>query len=208
MKAMIIISAVLMAGATIYGVSDYFTSSRNGSLEKLYKEEAPAPVQQQTFVANTPAITSKIRVVPAANTELVQKEPAAKEEKTVVVKKKKKKVTFSADNFSRARIEEGVPVEAIPAPEIKYPSPVIKPEKTPVAEEKPVPVEVKKPLVEKKRIPAPRVAPKPVPEIKEVPEAPLPVTVEEKVKKLDMSMFSRAPLRKPKIVKADSLVKQ
>jgi hypothetical protein len=178
MKAMIIISAVLMAGATIYGVSDYFTSSRNGSLEKLYKEEAPAPVQQQTFVANTPAITSKIRV------------------------------TFSADNFSRARIEEGVPVEAIPAPEIKYPSPVIKPEKTPVAEEKPVPVEVKKPLVEKKRIPAPRVAPKPVPEIKEVPEAPLPVTVEEKVKKLDMSMFSRAPLRKPKIVKADSLVKQ
>ncbi len=121
MKAIIYAGIGLFSVATVYGLADYYSSQKKGTLEKLYAEEEPAvtPIVEEK---TTGAIPVKIA------------EAAPVESETVSVKKtSNKKVKTSApkeikmEDYSRARIPESIFEELENAPvEIKT---EIKPEK-------------------------------------------------------------------------------
>jgi hypothetical protein len=105
MKAIIYAGIGLFSVASVYGVADYYSSSKKGELKKLYVEEKlppPAPVEEEKTV----------EVVPAKNTETSAAETKVVKAKVKSPKKVKKiKKTIRFENFSRGRIKEPVVLE-------------------------------------------------------------------------------------------------
>lgn len=119
MKAIIYAGIGLFSVATVYGLTDYYSSKKSGDLEKLYVEEEPAVAK--------PAGESSSAVLPVAMNETVLPEATAMTSKAKTKKKAKKPVEklIRAEDFSRAKIPEPVIDEAViieekkpePAPE-------------------------------------------------------------------------------------------
>ena len=115
MKAIIYAGIGLFSVASVYGVADYYRSNKNGSLDKLYKEEEVIQA-----IGKTPIITPFDET-----TELVISKAAVKKNAGDIVKSiKKKKRKFILDDFSRARIPE----EVIEMPEVSTRIVEVKPE--------------------------------------------------------------------------------
>lgn len=107
MKAIIYAGIGLFSVASVYGVADYYSTSKKGELKKLYVEEKlppPAPVEEEKTVEVIPV--KNVEASPVAETKVVKARSAKK------VKKARKTIRF--ENFSRARIpEQVVPDEKI-----------------------------------------------------------------------------------------------
>ncbi len=140
MKAIIYAGIGLFSVATVYGVADYYSSKKNGDLDKLYTEEEATVAAPKTEEKTT-------TVIPVA----VAKEVVAEAKKEVAKEKTDKKLKKSIkairmENFSRARIPEEPVVEEIKEEPVKKPEEKVV-EKT---DEKEITVEAEKPVVEKK----------------------------------------------------------
>jgi hypothetical protein len=105
MKAIIYAGIGLFSIASVYGVADYYISNKNGSLDKLYKEEEPIQVLGKITII-TPFEETTIK-------KAVEKKDAGDIVKVIENKKSKR---FSLDDFSRARIPELVVDERIELP--------------------------------------------------------------------------------------------
>jgi len=104
MKAIIYAGIGLFSVATVYGVVDYYSTQKKGTLDQLYKEP-----QEEVVVTETPTVTTK--ELPVNTTEI-------KTVKTVAVSKVTKKIrrakrTIRLDDFSRGRIEERMVIEPV-----------------------------------------------------------------------------------------------
>jgi hypothetical protein len=106
MKAIIYAGIGLFSMATVYGLTDYYSSKKTGSLEKLYTEEEPAPVKPDE------AVHTKIPVVEATKTVLPEARAVVKKAASKKSKHAAKKF-IRAEDFSRARIPEPEPADEI-----------------------------------------------------------------------------------------------
>jgi hypothetical protein len=113
MKAIIYAGIGLFSVATVYGLADYYSSQKKGTLDKLYAEEE-IPV--------TPAVEEKTTIVmPVKNVEAAPAEIKTVSTKAASTKKAKtsarKKIKM--EDFSRARIPEQVVEEKIKEEPVK-----------------------------------------------------------------------------------------
>lgn len=106
MKAIIYAGIGLFSIATIYGVADYYSSEKNGTLKKLYVDDE---------IAVTPKVEEKsTTVIPLLNTEVKPAEIkifTAKARSAKKIKHSPKEIKFS--DFSRARIPERMTKETV-----------------------------------------------------------------------------------------------
>ena len=105
MKAIIYAGIGLFSVATVYGVSDYYNSKKNGELKKLYVEEKVPVVVPAAEEKTAEVIPVKYVETTAAKTKVV----SAKIKSPKKVKKVEKTLRF--ENFSRARIPEPIIIE-------------------------------------------------------------------------------------------------
>jgi hypothetical protein len=108
MKAIIYAGIGLFSVATVYGVADYYSSKRKGTLDKLYVEEdippTPKPETKNTIVISSTNTAPDAEVAKAVTTK-------ARSGKRSKVKKE-----IRMEDFSRARIPEPATI-VIPAEE-------------------------------------------------------------------------------------------
>lgn len=100
MKAIIYAGIGLFSVATVYGVVDYYSSQKKGTLDKLYKEPEEVVVPDQPLA--TKVVPVNFKATNTVSTVAVSK---------VGKKTKKQKRTIRLDEFSRGRIEEPVVLE-------------------------------------------------------------------------------------------------
>ncbi len=114
MKAIIYAGIGLFSVATVYGLADYYSSNKKGTLDKMYAEEkvlpAAAPEIDETKRTEVP-----VKVVETAVSE--NKPTAVKVKSTKKVKRSSRKLNFK--EFSRARIPEPVVIEVIEEAPVK-----------------------------------------------------------------------------------------
>ncbi len=103
MKAIIYAGIGLFSVATVYGVADYYTTQKKGTLDKLYKEP------EEVVVTETPVLTSKTLPANITETNVVNTKAVT----NVARKSKRRKRTIRLDDFSRGRIEEPIMVEPV-----------------------------------------------------------------------------------------------
>jgi len=108
MKAIIYAGIGLFSAATVYGITDYYSSNKKGTLEKMYAEEkAIPPAAREINEAKTTEMPVKI-----TETVLRENEPTGVTVKsTKKVKRTTRKINFK--EFSRARIPEPIETEAV-----------------------------------------------------------------------------------------------
>ena len=135
MKAIIYAGISLFSVATVYGVVDYYSSQKRGTLDKLYKEED---------VPAAPEIKKEITtVIPVKNVEVLSTNNKTMNIATKAAKKLKAKRTMRLEDFSRGRIDEVLPVE-----KVKLVEPII--EKPTVKELDKLPVSINEAVITKK----------------------------------------------------------
>ncbi len=118
MKAIIYAGIGLFSVATVYGLADYYSSQKKGTLDNLYKEEEAGNEPERPAV-NTAVITKKDLESNLSSTKVAALTPAVKTKK----KLKQPKRTIRLEDFSRGRIIEPIPAE-MKLPEIKKEEPV------------------------------------------------------------------------------------
>jgi hypothetical protein len=112
MKAIIFAGIGLFAAATIYGVTDFATDKKKGTIDKLYKEEPATPVIEEK---------EDIALPVTAKEETAADQNATAANKSTVKKKLKKFKPVTIDeikfsDFSRGRIERKI-VKQLPVKE-------------------------------------------------------------------------------------------
>jgi hypothetical protein len=120
MKAIIYAGIGLFAAASVYGVADYYSTQKKGTLEKLYKEEEVKETPVNTIAA--PVIAeplNKVTSVPLNTTN----NKAVK----IVRKKTNTSKRIRLEDFSRGRIMEPLPVEEIKEEPVKKEEPGLRP---------------------------------------------------------------------------------
>jgi hypothetical protein len=115
MKAIIYAGIGLFSAASVYGVVDYYSTKNNGTLDKMYKEEAPLPESKEETVTTAPLTVTAIKNETVTNKASVAKTKTSK-------KSKKNKIyvrEFKFSNFSRGRIVPKVIEDVKPVAEVK-----------------------------------------------------------------------------------------
>jgi hypothetical protein len=110
MKAIIYAGIGLFSIATVYGVTDYYSSNKKGTLDKLYMEKEMPKAASEAEVKTTvevPVKDSEVKTV-------VNKTTAIKTRPVKKIKKIKRELKF--ENFSRARIPEFIKDDSITVP--------------------------------------------------------------------------------------------
>lgn len=116
MKAIIFAGIGLFAAATIYGITDFAAGKKNGTLDKLYKEEATVPSGEENEVTTASVVAVEKTEVPSG--KAVNSNPAVKK---ATPRKKTKKVKaeeirfIKLENFSRGRIMPKAVKDEVPA---------------------------------------------------------------------------------------------
>ncbi|MEO7306771.1 MAG: hypothetical protein ABIR78_04370 [Ferruginibacter sp.] len=112
MKVIIYAGIGLFSVATVYGVADFYNSSKKGTLDKLYVEEesSTTPKPQEKTTAILPVKNTGTEVV--ENSTVTVKSKASKK-----IKSSSKKIRM--EDFSRARIPEPVVAEDLKAGPVK-----------------------------------------------------------------------------------------
>ena len=105
MKAIIYAGIGLFSAATIYGMTDYYSTQKKGTLDKLYKEEEEVmPVTTEKKLLNTNAVqVNSIEANSTKNKVLLK----------AIKKTRQPKRTIRLEEFSRGRIVEPMPVEVV-----------------------------------------------------------------------------------------------
>ncbi len=116
MKAIIYAGIGLFSAASVYGVVDYYSTKSNGTLEKMYKDEAPLSEIKEEKIATAPLIETAIKneAVTSKASGAIAKNKTSKKSK----RNKKYVREFKFSNFSRGRIvprviEDVKPVAAV-----------------------------------------------------------------------------------------------
>jgi hypothetical protein len=141
MKAIIYAGIGLFSVATVYGVADYYSSQKKGTLQQLYKEtDEEEVVSEKTGITKKELSTVDLTTASKVATAVIKKTAGSKK----VLKPKR---TIRLEEFSRGRIEE--PVNIV-VPEKTEP----KKEEIKVVKEEPIPaaVTIAEEKVEKRRI--------------------------------------------------------
>jgi hypothetical protein len=116
MKSIIYVSALLMASAAVYGFVDYKKTSSDEKFKKLYEHRKPVHTEE---VKPSPSIA----VLPGLKEEvLVEDKKSGKASKASLQKDEKKavrksKVTYK--EFSRAAMEQVLPVAIVDTAEVE-----------------------------------------------------------------------------------------
>lgn len=95
MKAIIYAGIGLFCAASVYGLADYYGSSKNGSIKKMYVEDTPAPA---------PEAVTAIKPDPVKTESAIPAELKVSGKKKLAAKKAPKKIQLK--DFSRARIPD------------------------------------------------------------------------------------------------------
>lgn len=107
MKAIIYAGIGLFSVATVYGLADYYSSQKKGTLDKLYSEEE-VPVTPAVDIKTTTVMPVKlVEPVPTETKTITTKVKSTKKTKTNSYKK------IKMEDFSRARIPEQVVEEKV-----------------------------------------------------------------------------------------------
>ena len=96
MKWIIYAGIGLFSVATVYGVADYYSAKKKGTLDKLYKEP------EEVVVTETPPVITDIGPSNITETNKMNTASVSK----VVKKSKRPKRTIRLEEFSRGKIEE------------------------------------------------------------------------------------------------------
>lgn len=111
MKAIIYAGIGLFSAATVYGVADYYSTKKNGTLDKMYKEESTTLLEKEkTSTVPLPSAELKNEAIAVNDKSTITKSNAAKKVKKL--KKPVPKIKFS--DFSRGRL---IPVEESKLPD-------------------------------------------------------------------------------------------
>ena len=106
MKAIIYAGIGLFSVATVYGLADYYSSQKKGTLNNLYKEEEHINETEKPVV-NTAVITKK-----GLESNLISSKTVALNTTDKTTKKSKhQKRAIHLEDFSRGRIIEPMPAE-------------------------------------------------------------------------------------------------
>lgn len=116
MKSIIYAGIGLFSVATMYGVADYYSSQKKGTLDKLYKEQEEMPMETENTAISTTTLRVNVKEANVVNNTTVSKTNK---------KSKKLKRTIRLEEFSRGKIEEPI-----------MPKPVKKNEEPPVVVKK------------------------------------------------------------------------
>lgn len=104
MKAIIYAGIGLFSVATVYGLADYYSSQKKGTLDKLYAEEeittVPVVEEKTTTVLSVKNVETEV----AENKTTTTKAKASKKVKNPIKE-------IRLENFSRARIPESIVME-------------------------------------------------------------------------------------------------
>lgn len=112
MKAVIYGGIILFSAASVYGITDYYQASKKGTLDKIYKEEAPA--SESKAVVTAPTETKEPAIAANSNTQQAAVKASPRKKNKEIFR------TISLDKFSRARMPEPeVELQAAPEPEKK-----------------------------------------------------------------------------------------
>ena len=104
MKTFLIVSSLLMTGASVFGIVDYNKKAAGSEFKELYKE-SPAPIETGATKAGLDA------PIPTKNVSSQKEEfrktenaPIKKDSKKKVVKQKKEQRKFRLKEFSRSKL--------------------------------------------------------------------------------------------------------
>jgi hypothetical protein len=100
MKSILITAAVLMTGASVYGIVDYNKKAHTREFKNLYREEQPVAKKE---------IQTKTKEVAPAKMESLPEKTTVVASKPVTRTPAKKRNRLSLKAFSRARIEKFEP---------------------------------------------------------------------------------------------------
>lgn len=113
MKAIIYAGIGLFAAASIYGVADYYTAKKQGTLDHLYEEEETVPAKNEKATLTIPAKTTG-NITNAVTEAFSTEKTSSKKKKN----KRKAERVIEVEDFSRGRIEEPVIEEQATAAEV------------------------------------------------------------------------------------------
>ncbi|MGB4843104.1 MAG: hypothetical protein WBP16_01425 [Ferruginibacter sp.] len=104
MKAIIYAGIGLFSVATAYGVADYYSSNKKGTLNELYAEEEAQPIVKTDEIKTTAIPVREIEAATPASEVVIPVVKSTKKEKRASKK-------INTKEFSRARIPEAVEIE-------------------------------------------------------------------------------------------------
>jgi hypothetical protein len=119
MKAIIYAGIGLFAIASVYGVADYYSSQKKGTLDKLYKEEEVAVEAPKNEIPTTVIPVNKVSNEVNSNRTVAATTKVAKRTRPI-----RKKIRF--EDFSRGRIDVPMAVPVTTPVEVKKEEPAQK----------------------------------------------------------------------------------
>ena len=106
MKAIIYAGIGLFSVASVYGVADYYSTQKKGTLDKMYQEDVVAEQDTKSVITQVDMPLKKDELNSAVNKNIFV---AAKVSKKI----KNQKRTIKMEDFSRGRIDEPMPLELL-----------------------------------------------------------------------------------------------
>lgn len=106
MKAIIYAGIGLFSVASVYGVADYYSTQKKGTLDKMYQEDVVAEQDTKSVITQVDMPLKKDELNSAVDKNIFV---AAKVSKKI----KKQKRTIKMEDFSRGRIDEPMPLELL-----------------------------------------------------------------------------------------------
>lgn len=106
MKAIIYAGIGLFSVASVYGVADYYSTQKKGTLDKMYQEDVVAEQDTKSVITQVDMPLKKDELNSAVNKNIFV---AAKVSKKIKTQKR----TIKMEDFSRGRIDEPMPLELL-----------------------------------------------------------------------------------------------
>ena len=106
MKAIIYAGIGLFSVASVYGVADYYSTQKKGTLDKMYQEDVVAEQDTKSVITQVDMPLKKDELNSAVDKNIFV---AAKVSKKIKTQKR----TIKMEDFSRGRIDEPMPLELL-----------------------------------------------------------------------------------------------
>lgn len=106
MKAIIYAGIGLFSVASVYGVADYYSTQKKGTLDKMYQEDVVAEQDTKSVITQVDMPLKKDELNSAVDKNIFV---AAKVSKKIKTQKR----TIKMEDFSRGRIDEPIPLELL-----------------------------------------------------------------------------------------------
>ena len=106
MKAIIYAGIGLFSVASVYGVADYYSTQKKGTLDKMYQEDVVAEQDTKSVITQVDMPLKKDELNSAVDKNIFVAVKVSKKIKT-------QKRTIKMEDFSRGRIDEPMPLELL-----------------------------------------------------------------------------------------------